>query len=132
MLSAPLARLRRIVLSDKVEEFTKFLKSSKGHVQAVCTGMRRGEILGLRWQDIDFDHRELKVIHTSNWTRSGLVIQRPKTMTPFDRVKLFQAILDDLQERYEQVQALKDEYGDAYKDNDLVCCYPTGGISNRK
>ncbi|WP_232436873.1 site-specific integrase [Paenibacillus senegalimassiliensis] len=121
-----------------VEDFTKFLESSKGHVHyivfslAIYTGMRRGEILGLRWQDIDFDHRELKVIQTANWTRSGLVIQRPKTNYSIRSVKLFQAVLDDLQERYEQVQALKAEYGDAYEDNDLVCCYPTGGYIKPK
>lgn len=69
-----------------VEEFTHFLKSSKHHVHyivfslAIYTGMRRGEILGLRWRDIDFDNRELKVIQTVNWTRSGLVVQRPKTV----------------------------------------------------
>ena len=56
---------------------------------AIYTGMRRGEILGLRWKDIDFDKRELKVIQTSNWTRDGLVIQRPMTNDSIRRVKLF-------------------------------------------
>lgn len=51
-----------------IEEFTQFLKSSKYHVHyivfslALYTGMRRGEILGLRWRDIDFDNKELMVI----------------------------------------------------------------------
>ncbi len=121
-----------------VEEFTKFLEVSKGHVHyivfslAIYTGMRRGEILGLRWKDIDFENKELKVIQTANWTRSGLVIQRPKTNNSIRRVKLFQAVIDDLQERYEQVQKLKAEYGDAYEDNDLVCCYPSGGYIKPK
>ncbi|NWL89616.1 site-specific integrase [Paenibacillus sp. 79R4] len=121
-----------------VEEFTHFLKSSKHHVHyivfslAIYTGMRRGEILGLRWRDIDFDNRELKVIQTVNWTRSGLVVQRPKTVDSIRRVKLFQAVIDDLQERYEQVQKLKEEYGDKYEDNDLVCCYPYGGYIKPK
>lgn len=115
-----------------IEEFTQFLKSSKHHIHyivfalAIYTGMRRGEILGLRWKDIDFERKELQVIQTVNWTRSGIVIQRPKTNDSIRRVKLFQVILDDLQERYEQVQQLKEHYGDAYQDNDLVCCYPTG------
>lgn len=71
-----------------VEEFTHFLKSSRHHVHyivfslAIYTGMRRGEILGLRWRDIDFDNRELKVIQTVNWTRSGLVVQRQRLLSP--------------------------------------------------
>ncbi|MFC6649352.1 tyrosine-type recombinase/integrase [Paenibacillus rhizoplanae] len=90
---------------------------------AIYTGMRRGEILGLRWKDIDFEKKELKVIQTANWTRDGLVIQR---------VKLFQNIIDDLQERYSQIEAYKKDYGEAYEDKDLVCCYPVGGYINPK
>lgn len=47
-----------------IEEFTQFLQSSKHHVHyiafslAIYTGMRRGEILGLRWKDIDFEKKE--------------------------------------------------------------------------
>lgn len=121
-----------------VEEFTKFLDSAKEHVHyivfslAVYTGMRRGEILGLRWRDIDFDNKELSVIQTANWTRSGLVIQRPKTNDSIRRVKLFQMIIDDLQLRCEQIQHYKEQYGVAYEDNDLVCCYPGGGYIKPK
>lgn len=115
-----------------IEEFTHFLETSKNHVHyiafslAIYTGMRRGEILGLRWQDIDFENRELRVIQTANWTRSGLVIQRPKTNDSIRRVKLFDAVLDDLKVRYDQIQQIKKKYGSAYEDNDLVCCYERG------
>ncbi|MEK3792024.1 tyrosine-type recombinase/integrase [Paenibacillus sp. FSL R7-0204] len=121
-----------------IEEFTHFLQSSKHHVHyiafslAIYTGMRRGEILGLRWKDIDFEKKELKVIQTANWTRDGLVIQRPKTNDSIRRVKLFQNIIDDLLERQAQVEAYKKEYGEAYEDNDLVCCYPGGGYVKPK
>ncbi|WP_340025099.1 tyrosine-type recombinase/integrase [Paenibacillus sp. FSL K6-1096] len=72
------------------------MQFSKHHVHhiafslAIYTGMRRGEILGLRWKDIDFEKKELKVIQTANWTRDGLVIRRPKTNDLIRRVKLFQ------------------------------------------
>ncbi len=121
-----------------IEEFTQFLNSSKYHVHyivfslAIYTGMRRGEILGLRWCDIDFEKKELKVIHTANWTRDGLVIQRPKTNDSIRRVKLFQNIMDDLKERYSQIETYRKEYGDSYVDNDLVCCYPGGGYIKQK
>lgn len=120
------------------EEFTLFLQSSKEHVHyivfalAIYTGMRRGEVLGLRWKDIDFEKKELRVIQTANWTRKGLVIQRPKTNDSIRRVKLFQQIIDDLHERKIQIQHFKKQYGDLYEDNDLVCCYPTGGYIKPK
>lgn len=48
------------------------------------------------------------------------------------RVKLFQNIIDDLQERYSQIEAYKKDYGEAYEDNDLVGCYPGGGYIKPK
>lgn len=33
---------------------------------ALGTGMRQGEILGLQWEDIDFENREIHVVHNLN------------------------------------------------------------------
>lgn len=99
---------------------------------AIYTGMRRGEILGLCWGDIDFEKKELKVIQTANWTRDGLVIQRPRTNDSIRQVKLFQNIIDDLKNATNKSRIIKKEYGDSYEDNDLVCCYPGGGYINPK
>jgi integrase len=46
---------------------------------AVTTGMRRGEILALRWRDIDFDGGNLAVRQTLEKTKSGLSFKEPKT-----------------------------------------------------
>jgi len=48
------------------EEEVRLLETCAPHLReiiilAVNSGLRRGEILGLRWQDIDFDNRILKV-----------------------------------------------------------------------
>ena len=36
---------------------------------ALCTGMRRGEILGLRWTDMDFENSRLTVNQALGQTR---------------------------------------------------------------
>ncbi len=46
---------------------------------AVATGMRRGEILGLRWTDLDDGFTVARVQRTLQPTRSGLVFEEPKT-----------------------------------------------------
>ena len=44
------------------------------------TGCRRGECLGLRWEDVDVDRRMLSVVQTLQRVRGqGIVIQPPKT-----------------------------------------------------
>ena len=51
-------------------ELSHFLQTSEGHrlwpaiYLAATTGMRRGEVLGLRWGDIDFDARRVSVHRT--------------------------------------------------------------------
>ena len=46
---------------------------------AVTTGMRRGEILALRWKDVDLDAGTLAVQQTLEQTRKGLSFKAPKT-----------------------------------------------------
>jgi integrase len=47
---------------------------------ALATGMRRGELLALRWQDVDLDGATLKVERALEQTkRAGLVFKPPKT-----------------------------------------------------
>jgi integrase len=41
-------------------------------VLALKTGMRRGELLALRWEDVDLDKRMLQVRSTLHRTREGL------------------------------------------------------------
>lgn len=44
------------------------------------TGMRRGELLALRWSDVDLDGAKLRVEQAVEWTqRGGLVFKPPKS-----------------------------------------------------
>lgn len=52
------------------EQANEFLKYTTGHryfcgyALAIFTGMRQGEILGLRWKDIDFEKKTITVVQT--------------------------------------------------------------------
>jgi integrase len=46
---------------------------------ALATGMRRGELLALRWQDVDLDDGKLRVERSLEQTKAGLVFKAPKT-----------------------------------------------------
>jgi integrase len=44
------------------------------------TGMRRGELLGLEWRDIDFDNRVIRIMRTSQYVSGkGIITKEPKT-----------------------------------------------------
>jgi integrase len=60
-------RTKRPVMSLREER--ELLKHAPEHLRriircAVDTGMRRGEVLGERWEDVDFDNRILHVTHS--------------------------------------------------------------------
>ena len=49
------------------------------YVLAATTGMRRGEVLGLRWSDVDLDAGQLAVLQTVTTVSYRPVITTPKT-----------------------------------------------------
>ena len=68
LVLAPPARQRHEFDTFTVEQVRSFLKAVQGdrlealYVLAVTTGMRQGELLGLRWQDVDLERRRLQLV----------------------------------------------------------------------
>ncbi|MEO1347080.1 MAG: site-specific integrase, partial [Pseudomonadota bacterium] len=97
---------------------------------AVNTGLRRGEILALRWSDIDFDAAMVSVNRTvTQPTGAGPVFfKAPKTeagrrsLPVADHVVLL--MRDHKRHQNEQRLAA----GPAWADNDLVFCSPLGEV----
>jgi len=46
---------------------------------ALTTGMRRGEILALRWKNVDFDKNTIRIVESLEQTKKGLRFKAPKT-----------------------------------------------------
>ena len=46
---------------------------------ASMTGMRRGEVLGLRWKNVDLERETLRVVESIEQTKTGLRFKAPKT-----------------------------------------------------
>ncbi len=77
--------MRREIASLDEGEVAKLLDLAKGTrlgfpvVLAVTTGLRRGELLAVRWQDIDLEAGTLAVRQSLEKTKAGLSFKPPKT-----------------------------------------------------
>lgn len=66
------------------EQARAFLEAVRGdrlealYVLAVHRGLRQGELLGLRWEDVDLETGKLQVRRTLSLTRHGHVFEPPK------------------------------------------------------
>ncbi len=87
----------------------------------IFTGMRRGEALGLKWTDINFQkqlidiNKELVYVH-----KVGVKLDTPKNDSSRRVIKVPRPVID-LLEDWRETQALnKATYGDMYEDSDFI------------
>ena len=94
---------------------------------AVTTGARLGELLAVRWQDVDFGHSTLRISRSlRRFADRGYVFGVPKTDRSRREIKLDADTRTVLQEhRHRQVEQ-RLLLGPAYEDQDLVFATPLG------
>ena len=83
--------------------------------------MRRGEILALRWRDVDLDAHALAVVQSLQSTKSkGLIFRQPKTQRSRRVVKLPQMTVDALRRHRAEQNEIRLRLGSSYEDDGLV------------
>jgi len=96
------------------------------YVLALTTGLRIGELLGLKWSDIDLDARRLRVSRQLQCSEGGLIFTEPKAASR-RTVDLPASTVEALKRhRKRQVEETL-KAGGAYQDNDLVFAGDLGG-----
>jgi integrase len=109
-----------------IEEASHFLKYTQkehyyiAYLLAIHTGMRQGEILGLRWKDCDLEKGLLRIQQTLGRTRKGLMFQEPKTRGSKRVITLTNQVLDALKRHKAKQNQQKLLLGRGYQDHDLV------------
>ena len=109
------------------------LKEVKAHkletllTLAITTGMRRGELLALRWQDINFDQGTLQVKRAVSYHQVyGYVESEPKTARSRREIMLPTFVVDILGEHQKQQEEQRHAVGADWIDKNLVLTNATG------
>ena len=68
----------RLIIAEISEKLTD-VTERRLMALLLFTGMRRGEVMGLRWEDIDFEKRLITVNRAVSYTTNQPIISTPKT-----------------------------------------------------
>jgi integrase len=94
---------------------------------ALGTGMRRGEMLALRWQDVDLDAGLARIERSLEQTKAGLRFKAPKTRHGRRSVTLPAAVISELRAHRAAQAALRLRLGQGKApDDSLVFCHHDG------
>jgi integrase len=94
-------------------------------VLALSTGMRQGELLGLRWQDVDVGN--LRIQSSMQRTKDGFVLAQPKTNKSRRQILLTEQAKSALRQHRVDQGARRLLIGAAWKDMNLVFTNEVGG-----
>ena len=95
---------------------------------AVTTGMRRGELLGLRWDDIDFTAKTLAVRRSLQQTNTNIAFKETKTASSRRVIALPPFVVEALVVHKGKQAEQKLLLGEVYEDSGLVCTHPDGRL----
>jgi integrase len=90
------------------------------YVLALCLGLRRGELLGLRWADIDLEAGTLEVVHALQRVGGELKFVRPKTEDSERTVPLPEICVEALKAHKERQKTDRSNAWPNWQENDLV------------
>ncbi len=113
-------------------ELHQFLQGMANHrlyaafVLAATIGMRRGEVLGLRWRDVDFAAARLAVRQTVLSVNYRLSFGTPKTHRGRRSIALDRATIATLQAHRQGQREERALMAESYRDQDLVFAKPEG------
>lgn len=133
-ISAPKASTPDIAYldDDEAKAFLKLLRSLPSHYRrayalGLLTGLRRGELLGLEWTDIDWEQKAMRICRTSQYLPGhGIFTDATKNYSSQRTVMVSNQIVRILQEQLQWQQLQKKALGDKWLNCGRVITMPDG------
>ncbi len=116
------------------EEANRLMETARGdrlealYVLAIHTGLRQGELLALRWEDIDLEGGKLRVRRTLTYAGGRHSFSEPKTKKSRRTVRLSATAVSALRDHLGRQIGEMERLGSLYQPGRLVFAGETGGI----
>ncbi len=114
------------------EQMRQLLQAVKGTTlelvidMELCLGLRRGELSGLRWCDIDWENSQIHIVQNRVLARNKVIIRQPKTESGFRTLDAPEQLMKKLKQHKADCEKRRIEYGSAYIVSDYVIVHPNG------
>ena len=108
-------QVRSLLMAAKGSRMEAFLQL------AITTGMREGELIGLKWADLDWTGRKIHIQRqVQRIKKQGLVFSSPKTAKSRRVVAIGAATIEKLREQLERQQLERMFASTKWVENDLI------------
>lgn len=97
---------------------------------AISTGMRQGELLALKWEDVELDRGLVRIRHTLTREKGHFYLGEPKTKGSRRTVRLTQDVISSLNDHYRQQLEQKMKNRTSWEEHDFVFTTQTGNLLN--
>lgn len=128
--ATPRPKRFRPLTATEARQFLDAARTDRLHALyelALRTGLRKGELLGLRWEDLDLTTGTASIRRSLQRTRTGGLTHLPtKTRASERRIALPTECLHSLKEHKQQQDKERGTAGPAWQDSGLVFTTPTG------
>lgn len=129
-----------ILSKAKLKEFLGVAADNNWYMEILLglfCGLRKGEILGLKFSDVDFEDRTITI---SRQITSSPVVEKgdskieaynieekePKTENSYRKLKVPKPVIAEIMKRKEMIDLLKSESDGNYIDGDYISCQANG------
>jgi integrase len=117
------------IFLDAPKRLSRLSRHYEACAFALLTGMRKQEVLGIRWRDINFKEKICHIQQTVVLTKDGYdVASKGKTQSSLGKVFLPDKAIEVLKRQKENIEREKILAGSDYTDLDLIFCRKNGGV----
>lgn len=122
----------KVLTAEQTEVLLGFIKTSEFDVMympillAITCGMRRGEILGLKWEDVDLDSGVLHIRNNLQLIKNEFILLPTKTDLSQRSITLLPSTIGILKQYENEQKLFKLTLKEQYRDQSFVCSWPDG------
>lgn len=130
----------KVLSEEQMKKFLMYAKDTSWYLEILLglfCGLRKGEILGLKFDDINFDDRTITIkrqlvpnpnLKEKSFTilSNRLIERNPKTKNSIRRIKVPQIVINEIIKRKENIEKNKEVYKDNYEEHDYLSCQNNG------